>query len=169
MRLLFVHGAGGFIEDQPLAQRLGAALGVPVELPRLPDDDMSVGAWTGPVRDIVSSLGAHDLVIAHSFGATILLHVLGDLAPVAPPRVALLAMPDWSPQGWDIADYDLPARETTAALTLHHCRDDEVVPFTHLALNAARLPTARVREHQVGGHQFEGLAGTIAAELFGPG
>lgn len=42
-------------------------------------------------------------------------------------------------------------------ISLHHCRDDEVVPFEHLALNAARLPSATVVEHQRGGHQFEDI------------
>ena len=61
------------------------------------------------MRDIVSSLGAHDARDRAFLRGDHPAARAGSLAPVAPPRVALLAMPDWSPQGWDIADYDLPA------------------------------------------------------------
>ncbi|WP_194846540.1 hypothetical protein [Mumia zhuanghuii] len=53
------------------------------------------------------------------------------------------------------------------AVSLDHCRDDEVVPFEHLALNAVRMPSARVVEHPAGGHQFVGLAEAIAADACG--
>ena len=37
---------------------------------------------------------------------------------------------------------------------LYHSRDDEVVPFAHLALYAAKLPQATIREFDGRGHQF---------------
>ncbi|WP_202977815.1 hypothetical protein [Nocardioides daphniae] len=54
------------------------------------------------------------------------------------------------------------------AVALHHCRDDEEVPFDHLALNAARMPSAYVVEHPRGGHQFVGLVETIAEAVARP-
>lgn len=44
---------------------------------------------------------------------------------------------------------------------------DAVVPIEHRALNAARLPSARVHEHPEGGHQLDGLARPIAAGFIG--
>lgn len=162
--MLFVHGAGGYAEDRVLADALGARLDATVETPRLPDEDMSVEAWAAPVRQALDDLGGDDLVVAHSFGATILLHVLaGSAAP--PARATLLAMPDWGPEGWDVAAYLPPAPASSSRLTLHHCRDDEVVPFAHLALTAARLPGARVVTHDAGGHQFDGLGRTLAETI----
>lgn len=161
MRLLFVHGAGGYAEDSVLADALAEHLGAAVQMPRLPDEDMSVEAWAAPVRRALDDLDGDDLVVAHSFGATILLHVLADRA--APPtRATLLAVPHWGPEGWDVEDYVTPAAASSVELTLHHCRDDQVVPVEHLALAAARLPGARVVTHDAGGHQFNGLAETLA-------
>ncbi|MCK0112479.1 alpha/beta hydrolase [Ornithinimicrobium sp. F0845] len=164
MRLLFVHGAGGYVEDRVLADALADQLGARLMMPRLPDEDMSVAAWAGPIARALEDLSADDAVVAHSFGATILLHVLGT-AHEPPERATLLAMPDWGPEGWDVADYVLPVQTPGVELTLHHCRDDEVVPFGHLALAAARLPDARIVTHDVGGHQFEGRAADLAARV----
>ena len=162
--LLFVHGAGGYEEDRPLAAGLGTKLGARVDMPHFQDEDMSLEACAAPMRSHLSGLGPQDLVVGHSFGASILLRVLSEGG--AKPRAAvLLAMPDWSPDGWDVAEYAFHGSEPDAALTLHHCRDDDVVPFTHLALGSARLPSALVREYPTGGHQFDGVIGAIAASI----
>lgn len=76
-------------------------------------------------------------------------------------------MPDWSPQGWGVAEYGYDGAEPRVPLSLHHCRDDEVVPFEHLALHAARLPWARVHAYDTGGHQFDGRIDEIAADALG--
>jgi predicted alpha/beta hydrolase family esterase len=162
MRILFLHGAGGYVEDRSMADGLGAALEVPVEYLRLPAEELSVEAWSKPIGARVAALGSQDLVIAHSFAASMLLHVLGT-GDITPTRAILLAMPNWGLDGWQVAEYDYQGPEPTTALALHHCRDDEVVPFDHLALNAGVLPSASVHEHSRGGHQFDALLQTIAA------
>lgn len=159
MRMLFIHGAGGEDDDLPLAEGLGSLLGAAVDMPRIPDDDMSVDAWAAYVRRGLDA--GPDIVVAHSFGATVLLHVL---ASVPFPAATLLAMPDWTTSGWDVPQYEYSA-PLGVSLSLHHCRDDEVVPFSHLALASAALPDARVVEHEHGGHQFEGVLGEVAASL----
>lgn len=167
MRLFFFHGAGGFEEDRSLADGLGSALGAAVDYPRLPEEDMSYAAWSSCVRAALTRVEPDDVVVGHSFGASILLKTLvQDQAAV--PTVALLAMPDWSPAGWDVPDYlSTGPAPSIGALSLHHCRDDEVVPFAHLALHTRRLPSAQVHEHQAGGHQFDGLAGVLADTISG--
>jgi predicted alpha/beta hydrolase family esterase len=157
---LFIHGAGGFIEDQGIADALRARPGVTVDMPQLSDEDMTVETWAATVREGLSGLGADDVVIGHSFGATILQWVLPEVE-WPPGRALLLATPDWSPEGWDVPQYVPPVRELSMATSLHHCRDDDVVPVHHLALNAARLPSAQVYEHPSGGHQFDGRVETL--------
>jgi predicted alpha/beta hydrolase family esterase len=159
-RLLFVHGAGGEDDDEPLAQEFGVLLGATVDMPRIPSDDMSIEAWAGPIRRGLQA--RPDIVIAHSFGATVLLHVLASV----PIRAAtLLAMPDWSAAGWDVPQYQWSTVPPGVSLTLHHCRDDDVVPFSHLALASAVLPEARVVEHERGGHQFDGAVREVVASM----
>jgi predicted alpha/beta hydrolase family esterase len=164
-RLLFLHGAGGYDEDRLVADALGDALGMPVDLPRLPVEDMSYDAWARSVRTHLSAVGPTDVVVAHSFGASILMRVLAEGSPATLGRVTLLAMPDWTPGGWDVADYAFTGPVPAASLSMHHCRDDDVVPFDHLALHRARLPSAEVHEHARGGHQFEGRIADIARTL----
>lgn len=150
MTLMFIHGAGGFVEDRAIVDRLDG----PVTMPEFSDDDMTFEAWAVPIREHLNELDAADLVVAHSFGASILLKVLGEQKYTV-SRAVLLAMPDWTPQGWDVAEYAFEGPEPATALALHHCLDDEVVPFDHLQLHARRLPSATFTEHPTGGHQFE--------------
>lgn len=164
MRLLFVHGAGGFDEDRALADGLGSELGVAVDYPRLPDQDMSYAAWSAIIGAGLTRIEPGDLVVGHSFGASILLKVLAQKG--SPPQAAvLLAMPDWGRSGWDVPEYECAGPEPIGPLALHHCRDDEVVPFAHLAVHAEQLPRAQVHEHQSGGHQFDGLAEVVAGTI----
>lgn len=164
MRLLFLHGAGGFVDDRSMADGLGALLDADVDMPRLPDEDMSYAAWAAPVRERLTALGGDGAVVAHSFGASILLRLLVEEAPVS---AVLLAMPDWGPDGWDVPEYLADGPEPTTALSLHHCRDDTVVPVAHLATHAARLPSARVYRHDAGGHQFDGILDQVAGTVRG--
>jgi len=165
MALLFLHGAGGYAEDRVLADAIAAELGQPVTYPRFPEDDMSFDHQASLMRAELDAVNPDDVVAAHSFGASILLRVLAERERETPRRVVLLAMPDWGPQGWDVADYAFTGPVPRQDISLHHCRDDEVVEFAHLALNSACLPHAAVHAHDSGGHQFDGLAAEIAHDL----
>ncbi|MBM7245010.1 alpha/beta hydrolase [Rhodococcus fascians] len=163
-RLLFVHGAGGYVDDTELAQGMAEALRLDLVMPELSDSDMGYEAWAVPVRKLLDDAGPADRVVAHSFGATIVVRVLAEAMRAYPEQATLLAMPDWSPQGWGVAQYALTGEPRTD-LTLLHCRDDEVVPVSHLALNSAALPSATVIAYPSGGHQFVGVTETIVADI----
>ncbi len=162
-RLFYFHGAGGFIDDRPIAEGLAQRLGCAVVMPHISDEDMSFEAWATIVRRCMDAMKSGDSVVAHSFGASILLRVLAEKRRAIPSNAVLLAKPDWTSKGWDVEDYAFTGPQPEMALALHHCRDDDVVPFTHLKLHAARLPSASVHEHRSGGHQFVGVLDTIAA------
>ncbi|MFI8569186.1 alpha/beta fold hydrolase [Rhodococcus sp. NPDC078407] len=164
-RLLFVHGAGGFADDAELARGLAGALHLDLLMPELSDTAMGFEDWAEPVRQHLDRLGPDDAVIAHSFGASILVRVLAERSWERPRRATLLAMPDWTPRGWDVADYAFTDPELGTELTLLHCRDDEVVPISHLMLNAKALPSATVVELPTGGHQFDGMVDVVAARI----
>lgn len=158
--VLFVHGAGGFDEDGPLASGLVSHLGADLVMPKLSDTDMSFEGWAAPIRSVLAGLGPDDLVIGHSFGASILVGVLAERGWAVQGAV-LLAMPNWGPEGWDVKDYAFDGPAPPQSLTLHHCVDDAVVPFSHLALNSRALPDARAGAHAEGGHQFEHLTSAL--------
>ena len=155
LMLLYLHGADGFYEDGPLASGLAEETGSQLMMPHLPNEDMSFEGWAAPVRQALGALGPDDLVAGHSFGGSILVKVLAE--QIWPVRQALLlAMPNWGADGWDVLEYRLDGRMPQQSLSLHHCADDAVVPLSHLALNSADLPTASVKVHATGGHQFDG-------------
>ncbi|WP_333618656.1 alpha/beta fold hydrolase [Dietzia sp.] len=128
------------------------------------DEDMSYNSWAGTLRPALAELAEGDRVIAHSFGASILLRMLTE-EPWPQITMHLLAMPNWGPDGWAVPDYAFTGPEPPQALTLHHCVDDAVVPHSHLALNAALLPNARVVSYLHGGHQFDGQSEEVAASF----
>ncbi|MBY4128692.1 alpha/beta hydrolase [Rhodococcus fascians] len=168
-RLLFFHGAGGFFDDAELAHGLAGTLNLDLRMPELSDTAMGFEDWAEPVRQHLKRLGPDDAVIAHSFGASILVRVLAERTWEHPRRATLLAMPDWTPRGWDVADYAFTDPEPETELMLLHCRDDDVVPISHQALNSAALPSAAVVQFPTGGHQFDGRIDAIAAEIRGFG
>lgn len=160
MRTLFIHGAGGFDEDRPLA----AAFGAHASMPRMSDEDMSFESWAGTLRPALAELDDGDLVIAHSFGGSILLLMLAEEA-WARFDVHMLAMPNWGSEGWAVADYEFAGPVPPQSITLHHCADDDVVPHSHLGLNSALLPHAPVASYSSGGHQFDGRHDELRAAL----
>jgi len=48
---------------------------------------------------------------------------------------------------------------------LYQSRNDEEVPFTHLAMYAEKLPLATVREFDGRGHQFNDDLSEVAADI----
>ncbi|UPO77889.1 alpha/beta fold hydrolase [Arthrobacter sp. Helios] len=85
MKVLFVHGAGGWLDDQALAAELRSTLDN-VEMPRFPDGDMSAAAWREVLDRQLESLGPELVIVGHSFGASILLLRLADGWPGELPR-----------------------------------------------------------------------------------
>jgi pimeloyl-ACP methyl ester carboxylesterase len=50
---------------------------------------------------------------------------------------------------------------------LYHSRDDEWVPFAHLAMFAERIPQAIIREFDGRGHQFNNDLSEVAEDIKG--
>ncbi len=73
---------------------------------------------------------------------------------------------------YDVDDLKLP-RGIVAKLSkiprifFYHSRDDKIVPFAHLALHAARLPRATIRELDGRGHQLGNDLSDVAADIRG--
>jgi predicted alpha/beta hydrolase family esterase len=106
-------------------------------------------------------------------GGSILLRFLAEEKieqPIA--GLFLLAAPSWDEDRWNFDDLKLP-RDIAAKLDpiprlfFYHCRDDDVVPFAHLALHGARIPRAVLRAFDSGGHQFGHHLTDIAADIQG--
>jgi len=176
--VLFVQGGGkgAHSEDALLAESLQRALGPLYDLrfPRMPREaDPNVAAWEQKISSELARIPGRVILVAHSVGGSILLRYLAEEKVEQPiAGVFLLAAPSWDEDRWNFDDLKLP-RDIAKKLApiprifFYHCRDDDVVPFAHLALHRARIPRAVTRAIDSGGHQFGDALTVVAADIRG--
>lgn len=177
--VLFIQGAaaGAYDEDMRLAENLGTSLGQRFEVhyPRMPnEDDASYAQWREQIELEFASMPGPVVVAGHSVGASVLMKWLSERQDERSIAGAfLLACPYWGGEGWRYEGYEeLELQPGFAArlqpempIHLYHCRDDEVVPFGHLALWARALPQAVIRAIDAGGHQFNNDLSALAQDI----
>ncbi len=174
-QVLFIHGAGAHEEDKKLIASLQDALGAEydVQAPKMPDEDSpEYEAWKDQISDEVAELNGEVILVGHSLGASILLKYLSEEEADRPVAgLFLLAPPYWGTEDWE-AEYAL--REDFAgklpgdlAIFIYHSRDDEWVPFAHLALYREKLPRAEIQEFDGRGHQFNDDLSEVARDIRG--
>jgi hypothetical protein len=174
--VLFVHGAGeGAHEaDQEFAASLQNALGSGYEVrsPKMPNEDSpEVEAWKDRISEELAAMDGEVFLVGHSAGAFVLLEYLSEKKRERPVAGAfLVATPYVGTGGWELDENAL--REDFAAklpeglpMFFYHGRDDEVVPFGHLALYKENLPWATSREFDGLGHQFDGDLSRVARDI----
>ena len=177
--VLFIQGAGAgaYHADQKLADSLRQALGsaYDVRYPVMPDeDDASYESWKQHVETELAPLSGPVILVGHSVGASILAKCLTEIEvgqPVA--GIFLISTPFWGGDGWQYEGYqklelpkDIAARlPQDAQVFLYHSHDDEIVPFSHLALYAHLLPKATVREINSGGHQLNNDLSMVVKDI----
>lgn len=176
--VLFVQGGGkgAHSADAPLANSLKRALGpkYDVRFPRMPREaDPNVASWKQKISAELSRISGKGVLVAHSVGGSILLRYLSEEKVEKPiAGLFLLAAPSWDEDRWNFDDLKLPRdiAEKLAPiprLVFYHCRDDDVVPFAHLALHGARIPRAVTRAVEKGGHQFGDDLTIVAMDIRG--
>jgi len=176
--VLFIQGGGkgAHSEDAPLAQSLERALGPEYEVhfPRMPrEGDPNVASWKQKISSELSRIPARVILAAHSVGGSILLRYLAEeKVEKSIAGVFLLAAPSWDEDRWNFDDLKLPGdiAEKLAPIPrvfFYHCRDDEVVPFAHLALHRTRIPRAVTHALDSGGHQFGNDLSGVARDIRG--
>jgi len=165
--VLFIRGGGGEVaykEDRILVVSLQNALGSSYEVhyPKMPfEESVGYAGWKVEIATELSALDEEVILVAHSVGGSILLKYLVEERVEKRIRgLFLLAAPYFGgDEIWSDAEMNVP-QDLAAMLPdiprifLYHSRDDEVVPFAHLARYAAKLPQATIRVYDGRGHQF---------------
>lgn len=178
-QVLFVQGAGGgaHTEDRLLADSLQHELGADYEViyPRMPDEENApYDQWNDRLARELAAIEGPSTFVGHSVGASIVAKFLSEGGLEEPIYgTFLIATPFWGGDGWLYEGYqelELPQTPSATLLRnapvfLYHSRDDEVVPFAHLALYAQLLPQATVREISQGGHQLNNDLSVIASDI----
>ena len=177
-QVLFIHGAGsdGVSADQKLATSLQTALGTDYEVlyPTMPTPDApAYAAWKVKLSQQLATLASNVILVGHSLGASILLKYLAEeRVEKTIAGLFMLASPFWNAKDEGVAEYALSkdfASHLPADLpiNLYQSRDDDIVPFAHLAMYADNLPHAVKREFDGRGHQFNDDLTEVAADIKG--
>jgi len=142
-QVLFVQGAGEGVHDRwdsklvaSLERELGESYAV--RYPRMPgEDDPSYSAWKAALLGEFASLEDDAILVGHSVGGTILIHVLAE-QPSKPgfAGIFLIAAPFIGEGGWPSDDID-DRKDFSGRLPpgvpiyLYHGADDTDVPLAH--------------------------------------
>lgn len=175
--VIFIHGAGegAFEEDGLLVVSLQNALGLPyhVHYPKMPENDNATFSdWTAPIERELTTLNDEVILVGHSVGGSVLIKYLSEQQVDTPiTSLFLLGTPYWgADEFWTWDEARLPEDVATKLASipqifLYHSYDDDVVPFAHLALYAAKIPQAIIREFDGRGHQFGNDLAEVAEDI----
>jgi uncharacterized protein len=177
--VLFIHGAGegAYEEDASLTNSLQKELGsdYDVRYPAMPDEaNAPYELWKRKVEKEITVMQKPVVLVGHSVGASHLAKILTEIETTTiVAGIFLLDAPFWGDEGWLYEGYkelELPKDIAStfpkdASVFLYHTRDDEIVPFNHLALYAKLLPRAIVREIDKGGHQLNNDLSQVATDI----
>jgi predicted alpha/beta hydrolase family esterase len=175
--VLFIQGAGEGVHanwDVHLVASLRRELGpgYTVRYPPMPNEaDPTMAAWRPVLEQELAALRPGAVVVGHSAGGAMLIHVLADAPPAAAlGAVVLIAAPFIGEGGWaseEIAPRRDLAERLPAAVPvfLYHGEDDGEVPVAHVDRYAAAIPHARV--HRLGGrdHQMNNDLSEVARDI----
>jgi len=175
-QVLFIQGAGegAYEEDEKLATSLQNELGTEyhVSYPQMPNEASPEDkAWMTRISREIASLDGKVTLVGHSAGGAVLLkYLLKEKAARPLAGIFLISIPHWGPE--DEEDNEYVLHEGFASqlpkgvpIFLYHSRDDEWVPFAHLAMYAEKLPQATIREFDGRGHQFNNDLSEVAADV----
>lgn len=173
--VLFLQGAGAGVHDEwdiRLVESLRRELGPSwrVHYPPLPDEaDPSEATWRPAIEQALADLGPGSVVVGHSAGGTMLLHVLAESGiPTNLAAIALVAAPFFGKRGWEgdgfpsLDDLRLPP---SLPVFLYHGEDDATVPVAHVERLAAVIPHAHVRRLAGRDHQLNDDMSEVARDL----
>lgn len=178
-QILFIQGGGegAYEEDRHLVASLRRTLGDVYELhyPQMPnEDDPDYELWKGQIKQELAGLEGEMILIGHSLGSSFLLKYLAEeKIEKSIAGIFLMATPYWGGDGWQYEGYErvtLPVDFASklpsgVPIFLYHSRDDEIVPFAHLALYAEKLPRAISRKLDGHGHQFNNNLSEVVEDI----
>src|SRR3712207_7468283 len=117
--------------------------------PKMPEEDSpTYAAWRDRIASELAGLDGEVVLVGHSLGASILLKYISEERTATPVAgMFLIAPPYWGAEDWEVDEYvlqeDFASKLPEGLPTyFYHSRDDEWVPFAHLALYAEKVPQA---------------------------
>jgi predicted alpha/beta hydrolase family esterase len=141
----------------------------------MPDEDNPhYQSWSRAILEAMTSLDDGSVVVGHSIGGTILIHLLAtETLPRKLSAVYLVATPYIGPGGWPSDDdigpmTDLGTRLPQGlAVYLYHGDEDDTAPVAHVDLYARAIPHAKVRRLKGRDHQLNDDLSEVARDIEG--
>jgi serine hydrolase len=175
-QVLFIQGAGegAYEEDEKLAASLQGALGTEYDViyPKMPEEENSgYEAWKAQISKEIAPLVGKAILVGHSVGSSMLLKYLSEEnVETSIAGIFLIAAPYWGTGGWQVDEFTLDEGHASKFLQdlpifFYHSRDDDLVPFAHLAMHAEKFPGATIREFDGRGHQFNNDLSEVATDI----
>ncbi|HKH92050.1 MAG TPA: alpha/beta hydrolase [Gemmatimonadaceae bacterium] len=176
-QVLFVQGGGEGVHDQwdnQLVDNLRSELGPTYEIryPVMPNEaDPKYGIWKPALQRELAALDPGAIVIGHSIGGTILIHVLAERTLHSDlGAICLISAPFIGPGGWESDEIEarpdlgewLPS---DVPIYFYHGRDDDSVPIAHVELYANAVPRAQVRRLAGRDHQLDNRITEVATDI----
>jgi len=177
-QVLFIQGAGkgAYEEDGELVKSLRDKLGTEYNVlyPKMPEEeDQGYEAWKTQISKELAKIDDEVILVGHSVGSSMLLKYLSEEnIKNSIPGILLIAAPYWGTGGWQMDEFTLDEGYVSEILKglpvfFYHSRDDDIVPFTHLALHAEKFPQATIREFDGRRHQLNNDLSEVAADIKG--
>ncbi|HET6993887.1 MAG TPA: alpha/beta hydrolase [Chitinophagaceae bacterium] len=174
-QVLFIQGGGdgGYEADAKMVASLQKALGKDYEVsyPRMQTDEFAPDfGWLKQIGNEIGKLRDNGFLVAHSLGASLLLKYVSENAvPKKMAGIFLVSTPFWSGneqwvQGLKLKK-DFAENLPKTRIIFYHSRDDQEIPFDHLASYRDKLPNAGFREIESGGHQLDNNLNLIAKDI----
>ena len=175
-QVLFIQGGGngGYEADAKMVASLQEALGkdYAISYPRMQTDDATPDfGWPKQIGKEIAKLNDDIILVAHSLGASLLLKYLSEnKVPKKAAGIFLASTPFWSGkeewvQGLKLQEDFAEGVPKNSRIFFYHCRDDEEIPFDHLASYRNKLQVATFREIDNGGHQLDKNLNLIAKDI----
>lgn len=178
-QIIFLQGGGSkedYEADQPLVDSLREHLGpgYDIHYPLLPDDGTPDLGRRSQIAAHIAAGSDGVLLVAHSFGASMLLACLSELQIERKiGGIFLISTPFWEgTEDW-VEPFKLRADfagklDRTIPLFFYHCLDDEEVPVEQLSVYEQQLPWATFRKIPTGGHQLNNDLSIVAKDILSP-
>lgn len=175
-QILFIQGGGddGYTADKALVASLRKALGkgYTIAYPELKSDESQPDyGWVKQIAKQISDYNEDLIIVAHSFGASMLLkHLSENSVPKNITAVFLLATPFWKgDEDWQkglMLEKDFAGKlPKDIPLFFYHCRDDEEVPFAQFEKYKKKIENATFHAIKTGGHQFEDALNNVVTDI----
>ena len=174
--VLFIQGGGngGYEVDKTLVASLQEALekGYDLNYPRMQSNAAAPDfEWPQQIGKEISAIRGEVILVAHSFGASMLLKYLSENE--VKKKIAgifLISTPFWNgdedwKKGFKLQENFADRLPKEVSFFFYHCRDDEEVPFSHLASYKKKLTWAAFREIPRGGHQLDNDLTLVANDI----